>query len=243
LSYNISKRLMHELKGVRRLKPGDQEGEIDVLRSLALCLMAAGKEDHQRDDIKEAFVERSKMLVSTDFVDALTRAAKTPAEEIEKLVWLCENVVGGANKRQAARWLIGAIGALKFERDMRDPSKPPMGRLGTLAQLQKRVVRAQLGEKDSEEAMAKLGQLGALIATDTQLMAQLVKAPTPALQKLTVLLSLAAGQAGPLGAVADQAKAEALKLLRAPEVRQVLATQPQAVAALRPMIQAAGLAA
>lgn len=243
LSYNISKRLMHELKGVRRLKPGDPDGEIDVLRSLALCLMAAGKEDQQRDDLKEAFVERSKMLVSTDFVDNLTRSAGAPAAEIEKLVWLCENVVGGANKRQAARWLIGAIGSLKFERDMRDPSKPPMGRLGTLAQLQKRVVRAQLSEKDTEDAVAKLGQIGALIASDSLLIPQLTKAATPLLQKLGVLLSLAAGQAGPVGPVADQAKTEALKLLRAPELRQILATQPQAVAALRPMIQAAGLAA
>jgi len=243
LSYNISKRLMHELKGVRRLKPGDPDGEIEILRSLALCLMAAGREEHQRDDIKEAFVERSKMLVSTDFVDALTKAARSPAEEIEKLVWLCENVVGGANKRQAARWLIGAIGALKFERDMRDPSKPPMGRLATLAQLQRRIQRAQLPDRDSDDAVAKLGQLGGLVAADTHLLAQLVKAPTAPLQKLSVLLSLAAGQTGPLGPVADAAKSEALKLLRAPEVRQMLATQPQAVAALKPMIQAAGLAA
>ncbi|MBW8734899.1 MAG: hypothetical protein JF571_11475, partial [Asticcacaulis sp.] len=62
LSQNIQKRLMQELKGPRRLKPGDPDAEIETLRALAMCITASGKEEAQRDDIKDAFVERSKML-------------------------------------------------------------------------------------------------------------------------------------------------------------------------------------
>ena len=243
LGFSISRRLMQELKGPRRLKPGDPEGEIEILRSLALCMMAAGKEEHQRDDIKEAFMERSKTLVSTDFVDSLTKTAATPAEEIEKLIWLCENVAGGVNKRQASRWLVGAIGAVKFERDMRDAERPASQRLAALAHMQRRIIRAQINDKDGEEAVAKLGHLGAMVAADVHLIAHITKAPTPPLQKLQLLLTFAVGQSAPLGPVSDQAKSEALKLLRGPDVRQALTDQPQALAALTPMMKAAGLAA
>ena len=76
LSYHISKRLVQELKSPRRLKPSDPEGEIETLRVLALCMTAAGKDETQRDDIKEAFVERSKKLVSADFVTACWKPPK-----------------------------------------------------------------------------------------------------------------------------------------------------------------------
>lgn len=243
LGFSISRRLMQELKGPRRLKPGDPEAEIEILRSLALCMMAAGKEEHQRDDIKEAFLERSKTLVSTDFVDSLTKTATTPSEEIEKLIWLCENVAGGVNKRQASRWLLAAVGALKFERDMRDVERPASQRLAVLAHMQRRIVRSQINDKDGEDAAIKLGHIGGLIAADAHLIAHILKAPTQPLQKLQLLLTFAVGQSAPLGPVSDQAKSEAMKLLRGPEMRQVLTDQPQALATLTPLMKAAGLAA
>ena len=243
LSYNISKRLVTELKGPRRLKPGNPEAEIEILRALALCLTAAGKEQAQRDDIMEAFVERSKMLVSADFVESLTKLGKTTAEEVERLIWLCENVVGGSNKRQAARWLISALGALKFERDMRDHTTSAAHRLQVLAHMQRRVKKVQLAEKDCDEACIKLGQIGGLIAQDVQLIPHLLRAPSPPVQKLTLLMGFATGMAAPFGPVSDQAKAEAMKMLRAPVMRQLLAEDPEALNGLRPLIQAAGLAA
>ena len=243
LGFSISRRLMQELRGPRRLKPGNPEAEIEILRSLALCMMAAGKEEHQRDDIKEAFVERSKTLVSTDFVDSLTKTAANPGEEIEKLIWLCENVAGGVNKRQASRWLIGAISALKFERDMRDAARPASQRLGALAHMQRRIIRAQINDSDGEASIAKLGVLGGMVASDVHLIAHVIKAPTPPLQKLQLLLTFAIGQSAPLGPVSSQAKAEAMKLLRAPGVREELSKQPETMAALTPMMKAAGLAA
>ena len=243
LSYNISKRLMTELRGPRRLKPGNAEGEIETLRALALCLTAAGKEEAQRDDIKEAFAERSKMLVSADFVESLMGVARTAAEEIDKLVWLCENVVGAANKRQAARWLISTLSGLKFERELRDAKTSAAQRLQNLAQLQRRIRQVQLNDKDAEEACGRLGHIGALIAEDVHLIAHLIKAPAGPMQKITLLLGFATGASAPLGPVSDQAKAEVIKLLRNPDVRQDLTANPQLLAALRPMIQAAGIAA
>ncbi len=243
LAVNISKRMMQELKGPRRLKPGDPEAEIEILRALAMCLTAAGKEEAQRDDVKEAFTERSKMLVSSDFVGSLTQNCKSPTEEADKLIWLCENVAGAANKRQAARWLVSAITSLKFEREIRDSNKPAPQRLQHLAQMQKKVLKAQLGDTDCNEISAKLGQIGAQIAGDVHLIQQTLKAIAPPMHKLAMLLNFASGNAAPLGPFSEQAKAEVMRLLRNPQIREGLVSNPQALAALKPMMQAAGLAA
>ncbi|MBP2159369.1 MULTISPECIES: hypothetical protein [Asticcacaulis] len=243
LAANISKRLMLELKGPRRLKPGDPEGEIEILRALAMCMTAAGKEESQRDDVKEAFTERSKMLVSSDFVASLTQNANTASEEIDKLIWLCENVAGAANKRQAARWLASAITSLKFEREIRNSNTPAPQRLQQLAQMQKKVLKAALSDADRDEIMAKLGHIGGQIAGDIHLIQQTLKAPVSPMNKLAMLLNFAAGNGAPLGPVSDQAKAEVMRLLRIPQIRDSLMGNPQALAALKPMMQAAGLAA
>lgn len=243
LTQHIQKRLMQELKGPRRLKPGDADAEIETLRALAMCITAAGKEEAQRDDIKDAFVDRSKMLISADFVDSLVRTAQSPVQEVEKLIWLCENVAGAANKRHAAQWLASSIGSLKFERDIRDHARPAPQRLLWLAQMQKRAIAAQLGDKAQEDVTGKLGKFGAEIATESHVIANMLKAQAPPLHKLAWLLSFASGQAAPLGPVADQAKAEVLRIMRMPAIQETLSNNPQAVAQLKPMMQAAGLAA
>ena len=242
LAMQLPRRLMVDLKGPRRLCPDDPRGEIEILRALALSLTAAGSET-QRDDIHEAFIERSRMLVSADFVDGLARTATSPCEEIETLIWLGENVIGGANKRQVARWLVSTLGALKLERVIRDPAKPAPQRLAWLAQMQRRVIAAHFPEKDAEDVNAKLGHIGGQVADDVHLIVNLARSALPVMQKLQVLLNLAAGQSAPLGPVADGARAEVMKLLRNPELRQGILGNPQALAVLRPMMKAAGLAA
>ncbi|MDV6332155.1 hypothetical protein [Asticcacaulis sp. 201] len=247
LANSISRRLMQELKGPRRLKPGNPDGEIETLRVLALCMTAAGRDDAQREDIKDAFAERSKKLVSADFVDSLLQTAVSPADEADKLIWLCENMVGAANKRQAARWLTQIVGAAKFERYMRESgqgnTRSPAQRLLALAQMQDRVRAAALIDQDSQEISLKLGQIGDRIAGEIKLLAHVVRGNFPPMQKLSMLLSFASGRSAPLGPLSDQAKAEVMRMLRDPQIRSGLSSQPQILATLRPMMQAAGLAA
>jgi hypothetical protein len=243
LAYTISRRCIAELKGPRRLCPGDALAEIETLRALALCMTAAGKDDGQRDDIKDAFVERSKKLTTADFVTALMEDAADAGDEVERLVWLCENMAGAANKRQAARWLLTFVGQMKFERFMRDAQQPPLHRLQTLAKLGQRVRAAQLVDKDGDDICQRLGQIGALIAQDGRLIAHVLRSSASPVQKLVMLMGFASGQSAPLGPLSDEARHEAIKLLREPALRQALTGQPQIMASLRPMMQAAGLAA
>lgn len=243
LDYIVSRRCVTELKGPRRLCPGDAMAEIETLRALALCMTAAGKDEGQRDDIKDAFTERSKKLATADFVTALMEDADDAGEEVERLIWLCENMAGAANKRQAARWLLTFVGQTKFERFLRESHLPPVQRLQHLGKLQTRVRAAQLVDKDGDDICARLGQIGALIAQDSKLIAHVLRSPATPVQKLVMLMGFAAGQTAPQGPFADEARETAMKLLRESSVRQALMGQPQILASLRPMMQAAGLAA
>jgi len=235
--------VMSELRGVKRLKPSDPVGEIDLLRAMALVLTAGSQQQNEHEDISDAFIERSKMLVSSAFVESLTAGAAHCLEEIERILWLCENVVGPANKKQAARWLMSSLTAHRFECDLRDPKRPAGARLQLLVQLQRRVSKASLSETDQLNAVGRLGQIGAQIAQDVHLIPHILKGAKTPLQRVITLLGFATGQAGPQGPLSELAKAEVMKQLRSPEVRTSLMGDPVAVRQIKPLLVQAGLAA
>jgi hypothetical protein len=241
LRRHIFKRLMSDLKGPRRLRPHDPVSEIETLRAMAMTLSSVMGDETQREDITNAFVERSKMLVSSNFVEQLISSLEAPIEHIERLIWLCENVAGSANKRQAAQWLNSALSGVKFEREMRDTKRPAGQKLVALAQLQNRLLKANLSETDCEAATHKLGHVGALIAEDVKLFPHIIKGSKNPLQRVMTLLSFASAQAGPLGAVCEQAKAEVMKQLRTPEMRQYISGDPSVLNDIRPLLAKAGL--
>ncbi|HTK34391.1 MAG TPA: hypothetical protein VL358_03765 [Caulobacteraceae bacterium] len=239
----IGKRILTELGGPRRLRPGDSEGEIAILRALAMALTASAGKLTSHDEVQAAFVERCKSLVTGDFVETYLAGRNSALAEAEALVRLAENMVGSANKRAAARWISAAVGALRFEKDLRNGPDTAAVKLSVLSDLQRAVRAAGLNEGDQEAAAAKIGEIGGLIESDTKLTVLLAKAEAPAPQKLMLLLKLACGETAPLGPAADRAKAEALKLLRAPETRQQLAADPASLERFRVLMQSAGLAA
>jgi hypothetical protein len=239
----IGARILRELNGPRRLRPGDAVSEIEVLRALAMSLTAAAGALLPLEDVQSAFSARSKMLVTGEFVEAYLGAGKTTREEAEALVWLTENVIGAANKRQAGRWLKAVVSSLKFEKEFRNGGEGVASRLALLAGLQRAAGRCGLVEEDAEPIRAKLGDLGGLVEGDARLAQQLAKANTSAVHRLTLLLKLASGESAPLGPAADRARAEALKLARHADTRQELAGDPDQVEQVRELIQQAGLAA
>ncbi|HEY1073265.1 hypothetical protein [Brevundimonas sp.] len=243
LAASLARMVVRELMSQRRLRPGDPEGEIDILRALAMTLTATAGRLLTLEEVQTAFVERSKSLVTADFVAAFVKSCPNVLCEVERLTRLCENVTGGGNKRSAARWLDACVTSLRFETEMRASGLTPGQKLMALATLQRAVRNAALSERDRDAVVAALGVVGGSVEADARLTAQIVRAPAPAPQKLAALLRLAAGETGPTGPVADRAKAEAVKLFRAPEVRTALGAAPEAVQTLRPLLKAVGLAA
>ena len=239
----IARRVVKELTGPRRLRPTDAAGEIDILRALAMALTASEGRLLSLDEVQEAFQARSKSIVTSDFVDSFLKGATTAREEAEALVWLCENVTGAGNKREAARWLHACVSALKFEKEARHSPESPAASLGRLAAVQRSVRGAGLSEADTGLIVRRLGELGAQVEADARICDQIARAPVPPLQKLTLLLGLASGQGAPFGGATEKAKGEVLRLLKAPAAREALAAAPEMAGKIRPMLQAAGLAA
>ncbi|MDR6627609.1 hypothetical protein [Caulobacter segnis] len=232
----IAERVLTELNGVRRLKPGDAESEIEYLRALAMSLTAAAGRILQAEDIQAAFTTRSKTLLNGEFIDSLLGRDRSSYEEIKILIRLAENVMGAVNKRNAARWLNGNISAMRFEKEMRQGPDSPVAKLGQLAGLQRQLTRSGLVREDYEPLCAKLGEIGAQIEGDTRLLTMLVRAPAPLPHRLTLLAKLAMGESGPTGPVADKARFEALKLARGPGAREELADSPQTMDLIKSLV-------
>jgi hypothetical protein len=240
----VGRRIIRELMGPRRLRPSNPEDEIALLRALGMTLTAAAGQLLPADGVQEAFVARSRMLVTAEFVEALIGRDKLAKDEADLLIWLCENVVGSANKRQAGRYLISQLGSLKFEKELRNGGPDtPAQRLSMLAAMQKSVGRCSLDPSDLAAAQTKLGEVGGLVEADAKLSASLAQASAPIVQRLTLLLRLATGDGAPAGPAAERARAAAMKLLRSDSVRAELAAQPEQLEQVRSIIQAAGLAA
>ncbi len=235
----IGKRVISEIKSSRRLRPSDTNAEIDLLRSLAMALTASQGKMLSGDDIRDAFIQRSSMLIGAEFVTAVVTDTKSAEEEVRALIRLAENVTGAANKSQAAQWLVGAVTALRFEREMRAGREHAMGKLQVLAELQKAIGRVDL--PDSERAMLnrRLGDLGGLVEADAQLIATLLRSSLPPVQRLNLLLRMAMGETAPTGPSMQRARDGAVKLGKAPETRAGLAHSPETLQRLRPLMQGA----
>lgn len=245
LAAALARMVLRELMSPRRLRPNDAAGEIDILRTLATTLTATAGRLLTLEEVQSAFNERSKALVTADFVAAYVKPCSTVLCEAEALTRLCENVTGVANKRSAARWLSACVGSLRFETEMRaqNGQQTAAQKLGVLAGLQRAIRACGLTERDEAEIAAAIGVVGGAVEGEAKIVSMLARSPAPPPQKLSVLLRLAAGETAPLGPAADRAKAEAVKLFRAPEARAALAAAPETLAPLKGLMRAAGLAA
>lgn len=239
----IGRRILRELTGPRRLCPGDAEREIDVLRALAMSLTAAAGKLLPLEEVQSAFTVRSKMLVTGDFVEAYLGQGQTALAEVEALVWLTENVIGVANKRQAGGWLKAIVASLRFEKEMTGGEDSPVAKLAQLAKLHRAVGRCGLTPTDYEPIQEKLGDIGGEVESRAKLTAHLARANAPPMHRLMLLLKLAAGEAAPLGPAAVRARNEAIRLFKQDDTRAALAAAPDQMAQVRDLIQQAGMAA
>jgi hypothetical protein len=229
----LARRVLAELNGPRRLRPGDAQGEIAILRALAMVLTLFAGKLAPPEDVQAAFVKRSGALVSADFVEAYVAGAPDGISEMYALIRLGENIVGAANKRSVGRSIAATVGALKFETDLRSSPAAPEAKLAALADLQRQLDRVGLPEWDRSYILKKLGEVGGLVEAEARYIASLTKAPQSGLQSLTTLIKLARADGAPKGPVQDRAKAEMHRLLRDPAIRTALAGSPDTLNSVR----------
>ncbi len=240
----LTRRILTEVTSPRRLSPRDPDGEIAMLRVLATVLTVTAGRLLSAEEVHDAFVKRSRALVSGDFVDVYLAGRESALAQAQALVRLAENVVGAASKRAAGRWIAAAVGAPRFEREVRAGPDGPTAKLAALAALQRGACDAGLLPSDAAAVGAAVGQVGALVEADAKLVAAVARVPGPVVHRLTLLLAMAVGEAAPLGPAADRARAEILRLLRVEDLRAELAASPPALLGrVRTLMRGAGLAA
>ena len=235
---SIARQILRDLLGPRRLCPDNAAQEVEMLRALAMALTFGAGKLMTPEDVQAAFVDRSRMLMSTEFVTAYVGSDRTAFEEAEALIRLLENVIGAANKREAARWIRSNVGALKFERDVVGQIQPPRSKLQALARMQSSITKAGLTPEDTDPILKRIGEVGGLVEAESKYIATIMKAQLTPANRLMMLLALSLGEAGPSGPVADKAKVEAMKLLRLPEVRKEIAASPDTAAAVKRFLEA-----
>jgi hypothetical protein len=241
VSLALFRRILTELSSPRRLRPSDPRGEIDLLRALAMALTAASGPFLQLEEVREAFIERSRMMVASDFVTAYLAEPRPPMQEALDLVWLLENVTGGANKRQAMRWLMTVITSLKFESALGGPSDTAAAKfvkLAELADLHRQLGRSGVDVGGLKEVLDRIGDIGGRIEAEAKLTAALGRSSGPLTQRLSALVKMAAGDTAPPGPASDRARTEVLRLMRQPEALTELAKAPDALAHVRNFMQA-----
>jgi hypothetical protein len=235
----LGHKILGELNSARRMRPADADGEIAVLRALAMMLTASAGRVLALDDVQAAFLERSKALTSPDFVTALTQGRPTVLAEAQALTRLAENVTGQVNRKRAANWLSTCVDSLRFESECRGGGPDTaLNRLSALAALERAVRRAALGEGDQRRISGRLGEVAGKIEADARLCALLVRSPAPLVQRANMLLRLANGEISPPGPAAERAKAELLRLIKAPEARAELAAAPDFASRVRELMAA-----
>ena len=233
----LNQRILQELGARRRLRPSDAHGEIEILRALAVALTSAAGKLLPLDDVREAFAERSKMLVASEFVDALLRESDSPIQEAHDLIWLLENVTGAGNKRAALRWLMATITSLRFETEaLSAAASSPGGLLMQIAEIYRDTARAAGETAGLREVLQRLSDLGGRIEAENKMVALVTKSTAPPMQKLTMLLKMATGETAPPGPAAERAKALALKLAADPDVRSGLSQEAETLKRLRQVV-------
>ncbi len=229
----LAQRVLTELNGPRRLRPGDAQGEILILRALAMVLTLFAGKLAPPEDVESAFVKRSSALVSADFVQAYVAGAHDVVSEMYALIRLGENVVGAANKRSVGRSIAATVSAVRFEADLRSNPAAPEVKLAALADLQRQLGRIGLPEWDRDYITNRLGQVGGFVEAEARYIASLAKPPKAGLKSLNTLVKLARAESAPTGPVPERAKAEMQRLLRDPAIRIALAGSPGTVNAIK----------
>ncbi len=240
----VARRILRELRGQKLLRPGNYEEEIKLMRALAERLARATGPSLPAEDLQVAFIERSKRLLSSDTVERYMESASDAGNELERLFFIGENIVGTANKRTLASYVRAHMGSTKVERYFLNSKDPLAPRLKLLARLQGCVDRCGFHPDDALGLHTAFGVLGDKIEQQEGLIETILRnSRSTTLERAIALLKLVANQHVPAGPATDRAKTAAKTLLRTDDARRCLSTDEKSRKQLSALAAATGFAA
>ncbi len=233
---SIAQRVLKELNGVRRLKPADAEQEIEYLRALAMSLTAAAAASaagrhHQR------LHHPVKTLLNGEFIESLLGRDRSSREEVQMLIRLAENVMGAGQRAHRRPLAVGQRPGPALR--ARTAPGPGLGR--------RQAARPGRPATGPGRAWASAVEDYGPCAPGWARWAAAIEADAPghhagpraaaAGPEDVVLIKLAMGDGRLRRLVADEAKAEVMKLARALETREELAASPETMDLLGGWVQ------
>lgn len=209
----VAKRILGALRAPKRFRPESVMKEIELARRLAQRLIVASGPNLHPDSLVEAFTDRSSRLLAPDAVEEALANSADPAEQIERLYRMEDNLVGEQNKTKLAGYIRAKLKSTAAESFFVRGGGRPLERLSRLASLQQRGLKGAFCEEDKAELAEAFDQVGLIILDESKILTRLTQSSQPPLEQARALLKLAAGGVLPTGRCSQDAQARAMRLL------------------------------
>lgn len=214
----IIRRVLQEIESPKRLTHDALEAEVKLIRRLAFKVVQASGNLLPHDEIISAFRIRSERLVSADTIDTYLNTAQHPAEKIERLLFIGDNITGEANKRKLTNMLQAMLKAPAFTDFFQSSSTPLPVRLQLLCALQGRVLKSELEAARKSEIAGFLDGVCLSVAEKNSLFNRICHGQGSPLSKCLALLKLASSNILTQGKSLEHAQKLALGFLGQPDV-------------------------
>ena len=212
----VMRRILAELKSVRRLCPSSLNEEFDVVKRIAGKLVRAEESYLNPAELIAAFVIRSRRAIIHERIEEYLSDAGSPDDKLERLLQAENSIVGAGNKRRLASFIMPIIWSAGFESHFLFGRAPLLDRLRRLSALQARVLKSGF----SDEKRAEIANVLDHIANELELRANLFDGietrASSHVEKAIEVLSLCAGGVLTEGTLARRARDVILRYLGRP---------------------------
>ena len=202
----IANRIMVEFKSFRRLCPASLENEFKMLRQIANQLVLGIGRYLSHETLVAAFTLRSNRLVTHETLARYLGDVQAPDERVDRLLFIEENIIGAANKRQLAMFLMPIIAASGFESHFVESKTPVSSRLQRLANLQSRVRRSGFQDNQRQEIGELLDTVACKVQSRAKLFESVEARPTSHAEKAITILKLCGSGVFTEGKLSAQAR-------------------------------------
>jgi hypothetical protein len=212
----IANRITAELRSMRRLCPASLSDELKLLRRIANKLVLGEGKYLSHEDIIAAFTLRSRRIVSAESIAEHLAEARLPGEKLERLLLIEENIVGAENKRQLAAFMLPIVTGAPFESEFLSAKIPVLNRLKRLSELQGRLRRSGLHERQRDELAGHLDRIASEAEARTKLLQSFEERHGSAVEKAVAILRLCVTGTLTEGRLSEKARAMVLAQLGQP---------------------------
>jgi hypothetical protein len=210
----VAAALLERLRRPRRLRPGDVMAEVKLARKLAQKLVIAQGPDLSPDALQDAFSKRSARLLTPETIGDFLDKCSHPDDEIDQLLALEENIVGGQNKHKLAGYIRACLGNHKTESWFVSGEGRPIDRLHRLSRFQTRALKGNYPDEQKAGLSDTFDAVGMKIIERSGLIDAIANGDQPVLDRAASLLKLVTCQAVPAGKCAALAQQRAMRLIR-----------------------------